>query len=580
MGRTSYASKIIIIAIALVSIFIWIIVHLYNVQIIQHKALYDKAKGKYTAVEKNQGMRGQIYDKDGNLLVGNIPCTDIRANPQLVGDKAKCREMAGFFSRKLNVNPTTVFRRLATKERNGRKIREVVIKNAVDLDRALKIEAEGQDRKFKGIYFYDSVKRYYPKDDLASNLLGFINTDQLSVIPVSGIERAYNSLLSPVKTKASVFERSREGVPLTYGISKLSKPTPGKNIYLTISEPIQAIVEEGLDNLVKEWNPKVAYAVMVDPNTGSIMAMAQRPSFNPNDRKHMNPDAWQNKIVTNGFEPGSTMKPLVIVKALELGLVNPDTKFFCENGYWVYGGKRLRDTHSYGDIDVTTIVQKSSNIGTAKIAMELGEERLYNLFREYGFGQKTDIPFKPEATGILRKLKNWDKLSITRFPIGQGILVSPLQLVDAFTVLANKGKRMKLRMVDKIVDSETGKAYKIPVRTEATVIKDERAVKEIVDMMKLVTKQGGTATRAGIPGYEVAGKTGTSQKWVNGEYSHKQYFASFIGFVPADNPAFILLIALDEPKGNYYASVVAAPTFREIALKTLRYLDIPETTQK
>jgi cell division protein FtsI/penicillin-binding protein 2 len=577
MGRTSFSARIIIVAILLTLIFIFIVVHLYKVQITDHRELYTKAKKKYTAVEKNRGVRGQIFDRNGNLLVGNIPCINIRANPQLVGDKNKCRELAGFFSRKLGVNPTTIFRRLAAKERDGHKIREVVIKNAVHLDEAAKIKDEVHDRKFKGIYFYDSVKRYYPKDDLASNVLGFINTEQLKVIPVSGIERAYNSILSPVKVKASVFERSRAGVPLAYGISKLTEPKPGQNIYLTISEPIQAIVEEELDKLMEKWKPKAAYAVMVDPKTGSILAMAQRPTFNPNDRKVMNPDNWGNRIVTDGFEPGSTMKPLVIAKALDLGLVKPDTKFFCDNGYWVYAGKRLRDTHRYGNIDVTTIVQKSSNIGTAKIALELGPRRLYHLLRQYGFGQRTEVPFQPEATGILRKLKNWDKLSITRFPIGQGILVSPLQLVDAYTALANNGVRMRLRIVDKIVNPETGGVYKIPVKAECRVIDHKWAMKEIVDMMKLVTKHGGTAWRAGVPGYDVAGKTGTSQKWINGEYSHTKFFASFIGFVPADHPAFILLVTLDEPNGSIYGGTVAGPAFREIALKTLRYLDIPET---
>ena len=577
MGRSSYAARIIIIALILIFAFLLIAIRLYNVQILKHNILYSKAKKKYTAVKKIHGTRGQIYDKKGHLLVGNVPCIDIRANPQLVGGKDKCRELAGFFARKLHVNPTVIFKRLATKKRNGRNIYEVVIKNSVSLDEAKSIQEEIHDRKFKGIYFFDSIKRYYPKNELLSNVLGFINMDRLKVVPVSGIEKAYNSLLAPVKVKASVFERSREGVPLTYGYSKLTEGKSGKDIYLTISEPIQAIVEEELDKIMEKWKPEMAYAVMVNPKTGSILAMAQRPTFDPNNRKDMHPDTWVNRIVTDGFEPGSTMKPLIISKALDLGIVKPDTKFFCENGYWVYAGKRLRDTHSYGEIDVTEIVQKSSNIGTAKISLLMGERRLYHLLRQYGFGQKTNIPFQPEATGILRKVKDWDKLSITRFPIGQGILVSPLQLLGAYTALANKGERMKLRIVDKIVDTETEEMYEFPVKSEGVVIKNKGSVKEIVDMMKLVTKRGGTAWRAGVSGYEVAGKTGTSQKWIDGAYSHSKYFASFIGFVPADNPAFILLIVLDEPKDKYYGGTVAGPAFREISLKTLRYLDIPET---
>jgi cell division protein FtsI (penicillin-binding protein 3) len=577
MKRSSFAARIVLVSILLIGGFIYLAVHLYYVQIQEHNVLYKKAKRKYTAVKKNKGSRGEIFDINGHLMVGNEPCINIRANPQLVGDKDNCRALAGYFSRKLDVSPQAIYKRLSQKKVNNRKRYEVVVKNDVPLDLADEIKEELKDRGFKGIYFFDSTKRYYPKNELLSNILGFINTNNLKVDPVSGIEKAYNSILSPVKTEASVYERSRNGVPLSYGINDLNEAKPGRNIYLTISEPIQEIVEEELDKIMKEWTPRAAYAVMVNPKTGSIMAMAQRPTFNPNNRSVMNPDNWRNRIVTDGFEPGSIMKPLVIVKALSLGLVKPDTLIDCENGYWIYGKRPLRDTHSYDKLTVEQIVQKSSNIGTAKITMMLGEKRLYDLFRTYGFGQVTSLPFKPEATGILRPLKKWDVLSITRFPIGQGILCSPLQLVAAYTVLANGGKRMRLRIVDRIEDSETGEVYHFPIKIEERVVKDEKYVKEIVDMMKTVTEMGGTARKAAVPGYHVAGKTGTSQKWIDGQYSHSKYFASFIGFAPANDPAFILLVTLDEPHGNIYGGHVAAPAFSDIAQKTLRYFDIPPT---
>ncbi|MCP4179794.1 MAG: penicillin-binding protein 2 [bacterium] len=579
MGRSGYTVKIIFTAVIIIGVFVYLAIHLYNIQIIEHKELYAKAKKKYTAVKRIRGSRGKIYDSNGNLFVGNIPCIDIRANPQLVGDKDNCRMLAGFFSRKLNISAETVFKRLSTKKKGRRKIYEVVIKNAVHLNLADSIKEEVKDRGIKGIYFYDSVKRYYPKNILLSNLLGFINVDYSNVVPVSGIERAYNSVLSPVKSEVSVYERSRKGVPLTYGNNKINTRKVGDNIYLTIKEPIQSIVENELDKLVEKWKPKSAYVIMVDPKTGSILAMAQRPTFNPNDRETMNPKNWQNRMVVEGLEPGSTMKPLVIAKALDLGLVRPDTVFYCEKGYWIYGKKRLKDSHPYEDLTVTQIIQKSSNIGTAKIALLLGKLRLYHLLRQYGFGQKTGLPFRPEATGILRKVKNWDTLSITRFPIGQGVLVSPLQLIGAYTALANHGQRMRLRIIDKIEDAETGNTYKYPIKKEEKAFSYKTSL-EIVRMMKLVTKEGGTARRASIKGYDVAGKTGTSQKWVNGAYSHSKYFASFIGFVPADNPAFILLVVVNEPHGSIYGGVVAAPTFSRIASKTLRYMDIPATNSE
>ncbi|MCF7790675.1 MAG: penicillin-binding protein 2 [Victivallales bacterium] len=579
MKRSAFAARMILAALILLLFFIYLAVHLYNVQIRRHEILYKKARRKYTTVEKFKGKRGEIFDINGHLLVGNEPCINIRANPQLVGDKDKCRALAGYFSRKLDASAQVIYRRLTTKKIHGRKMLQVVVKNNVPLFTARKIKKELKERGFKGISFYDSTKRYYPKNELLSNILGFINSSALKITPVCGIEQAYNSLLAPVKVQKSFYERTRTGIPLAYGNKDFKPAKPGKNIYLTINEPIQEIVEEELDKLVKKWEPKAAYAVMVNPKTGSIIAMAQRPSFNPNDRSGMKPEHWRNRIVADGFEPGSMMKPLVIVKALSIGLVKPDTKINCENGYWIYGKRPLRDTHPYGKIKVSSVIQKSSNIGTAKISLLIGKKRLYNLLRNYGFGQKTNLPFKHEATGILRSLKNWDTLSITRFPIGQGILVSPLQLIGAYTVLANEGRRMRLRIVDKIEDPKTGKVYKYPVRTADVVIKNRKYVKEVVEMMKLVTESGGTAKRAAVPGYEVAGKTGTSQKWVDGKYSHSKYFAGFIGFVPAEDPAFLLLVVADEPLKSIYGGVVTAPAFSAIARKTLKYFDIQPAEQ-
>lgn len=576
MGRKSFLFKILAITIFIVSIFAYLAVHLYLVQIKQHEELYDKAKKKYTSVKKIKGARGEIYDREGNLLVGNIPCVDIRADPNLVGNREEIQKTARLFASRLKIPYEKIYERLNRKSVKGKEIHEIVIKNEVPLEDANILKEEIKKKKISGIFFSDGTKRYYPKDQLLSNVLGFINADEIDVVPVSGIESAYNSILSPGKANITVYERARDGIPLAYGNNRFEDKKQGDNVYLTIQEPLQAIVEEELDKLVEKWKPKTAYAVMVNPKTGSIMAMGQRPSFNPNDRSTLNGNDWQNKIVTEGFEPGSIMKPLVVAKALDLGIIRPETMFDCEKGRWFYAGKTLRDSHPYGIMPVINIIQKSSNIGTAKIALELGKKRLYDLFVLYGFGKETGLPFESEATGILRKYEKWDSLSVTRFPIGQGILTTPLQIVSAYTALANNGQRMKLRIVDKIQNSDTGMVYNFPIKN-AEKIFGERAAREIVEMMKLVTEEGGTATKASIPGYKVAGKTGTAQKWINGEYSHSQFVASFIGFVPADDPAFVLLVAIDEPKGASYGGVVSAPAFTQIAEKTLKYLDVHPT---
>ncbi len=574
MGRGGFLIKIISITAIIALIFIFLGVHLYFLQIEQHDEYYSKARKKYTAVKRIKGTRGEIYDMFGNLFVGNAPSVDLRADPNLIGDESECKRVARVFSVKLGIPYSKLYERLAKKEVKGKEIHEVVIKNEIPLDLANSLKSEVKNKNIKGVFFFDSVKRYYPKDQMLSNVLGFVNADDVDIVPVSGLESAYNSVLSPGKPNLSVYERARDGIPLTYGNNRIGDEKIGGNLYLTIQEPIQAIVEEELDAMVEKWKPKTAYAVMVDPKTGSILAMGQRPTFNPNDRSSLNGNDWQNKIVTEGFEPGSIMKSLVVAKALDLGIVTPNKIFNCENGAWFYAGKTLKDTHRYGLLTVTGIIQKSSNIGTAKIAVEMGKDNLYNLFVKYGFGQESGLPFHPEATGILRKYSKWDALSITRFPIGQGVLTTPLQIVSAYTALANNGERMKLRIIDKIEDQETEYVYNFPIKSGGRIF-SQKAAKEIVEMMKMVTEAGGTATKASVPGYYTAGKTGTAQKWVNGEYSHSKFVGSFVGFVPADDPAFLLLVAVDEPNGAYYGSTVAAPHFSNIAKKTLRYMDIP-----
>jgi cell division protein FtsI (penicillin-binding protein 3)/stage V sporulation protein D (sporulation-specific penicillin-binding protein) len=248
--------------------------------------------------------------------------------------------------------------------------------------------------------------------------------------------------------------------------------------------------------------------------------------------------------------------------------------FDCEDGYWFYRGRPLRDSgHSYGRIPVWEIIQKSSNIGTAKIALEMGEHRLYQTLYRFGFGAPTGVGFANEAPGIFRPVRKWDGLSITRFPIGQGVLATPLQMVQAYNALANEGVVMQLHVIDRIEDTESGLCETFsptPVRRVAGT----HAVREVVRAMCRVTEEGGTAPKAAVPGYAVAGKTGTAQKFVNGQFSNTLCVASFVGFVPADAPAFTLLVVADEPQKAQYGGTIAAPTFRRIAERTLRYLQI------
>ncbi len=574
MARLSFIIRIAVCVAFAVIFLIAVGSRLYYVQIVRNKELISKARRVYTTVASKKGERGRIYDYNGNLIVGNIPCADVMADPKMTGDDKACAKAAELLSKCLRMPKSEIFEALATKKRGDRDIRYKAVRKELTLDTAKAVEQVIAKNKLKGIFLEEKTKRFYPKGELLSNVVGLTNSTDEFAKPINGIEKAFNESLTPTKAK-SVYERDRKGVPFAYGKKQMNQERNGNDVYLTIQEPIQAIVEEELETLVKDFKPEAAYAIMADPFTGNILAIAQRPTFNPNNRKDIAPEMWRDRFLTDVFEPGSTMKAIPIAGALDYGAVTPNTMFDCEKGAWFYAGRRLRDSHPEGVLSVTDIIKVSSNIGTAKIALKLGEEKLYQTFRRFGFGQKTGIPIQPEAVGQFKKLDRWEKLSITRFPIGQGISCSPVQLVRAYCALANGGTLLKMRLVDRECNPETGEiVFKEIEEGSKVFMKDETHVK-IVKMLSLVTKEGGTGIKAHVPGYDVAGKTGTSQKWVNGQFSESLFFASFIGFVPAENPAFVLLVMADEPKGNHYGGIVSAPPFRRIAEKTLRYLNVP-----
>ncbi len=539
--------------------------HLYHVQITRHEELYGKAKSKYTTSRTERGQRGRIFDKAGNLLAGNVACYDVFAEPRYFN--ANRSHIIDILSSELNVSAPVLRDRFASTDKG--KIVEVVVARQVNKEHVQAIEKHG----FSGIRFRDIYQRYYPKGKLLSNVLGFLGKDGPRQVGVSGIEHLLDDELQPT-SGTQIYERDRKGYQL-HGHQKLEKVRDGRDVFLTVQEPIQQIVEDELLQMVEKHEPRAAYAVMANPRTGAIMALAQYPTFDPNNRKKMDPDHWRIRLLSEGFEPGSVMKCVAVAGAIDYGVVDLDTVYDCEEGYWVYCRRPLRDSgHAYGKLSVWEIIQKSSNIGAAKIALDMGETRLFQTLYRFGFGRSTGLGFPNEAPGIFRPLRKWDGLSITRFPIGQGILVTPLQLVQSYCALANNGVMMQLYVVDRIVTPETGLVENCHPKIKHRTIRPETAGK-IVSAMKLVTQEGGTALQAAVPGYEVAGKTGTAQKVVDGQYSRRKFISNFIGFVPAEAPAFVLLVVADEPTRNgYYGGTVAAPVFSRIAEKTLRYLQV------
>ncbi len=538
-------------------------VWLHQLQVDRHEELYGKARAIYTHTERRYGTRGAIRDVRGNLLAGNEHCKDILIEPRQI-PPARRDDVLQRLSRYLQVPEATLQRRFS-----GAQV-EVVVKRGVSLRRAEALQNQG----IPGIRLIQSHRRFYPKGSLAAPLLGFTNEKNAGAY---GMEQICDSFLRP-RDGSVLYMRSRRGRQLYFAERRERSALDGRDVYLTIDEPLQHIVEEELAQLHKQFAPQYSYAIMADPASGAILAMAQLPSFDPNDRSRMDPKQWRNHMVSDVYHPGSAMKGISICGALEYGVVDLDDVFYCEKGLWWYGGKPLRDSgHHYKDLTVLEIVQKSSNIGTAKVTMRLGEVRFYQSLRRFGFGARTGIELPFESRGLLPPVKKWDKLSITRFPMGQGLAVTPLQMVQAYSAIANRGRMMQLFLIDRVVDPRTGRTIDRTMPRLKRMATTPRAAAKITRALKQVTREGGTATRAAVPGFATAGKTGTSQKLVNGTYEgHRKYVASFVGFVPADDPAFVLIVVADEPDASlgYYGGTVCGPTFKRISMRALRYLNV------
>lgn len=570
--------------------FVLIGIQMYKVQITRHEELYTKAKKLYQLKKAETKKRGEIYDYDGNLLVGNRFVMTIAFDPRVEKDPEKRKKIAHFLERELpddmkGASFGELYPRLNTEYRYvknpetgevvAKPLGYVVLVRDVDYTLGEEIRQKAGGLGFSGLIFQQSNRRTYPKKQLLANVLGYSNADGNDVVAVTGLERAFREEMEP-EDSLVLGERTRDGATIRYTEWDTDKKGyDGANIYLTIREPIQSILEEELDRMMERVNPKTAYAIMVDPYTGDILAMAQRPTFDPNDRSKMDGNAYRNRIATDIFEPGSVIKPFVIAMALDRGVISERTRVDTGFGPWFYAGRRLSDTHYIGTVTPARIIQHSSNIGTAMIAVRMGKNMLYETLRLFHFGEKSGLPLTPESAGRLRPLEQWGKLSVSRVCIGYEMMVTPLQLVRAYSMLANGGRSLQLRLVDTIETDEHGKKKQPYHVSKESVFKNPETARTINTMMEAVTRPGGTASLAGVPGFSVAGKTGTAHKVTNGRYDMNKYSATFCGFVPAQNPRFVLLVTCEEPQGvARHGGSASGPTFGAIAQRTLEYMGV------
>lgn len=590
MARTRIPFRLIFVYCFFAVSFVLIGIKMYGVQITRHDELYTKAKKLYQHQREKVNKRGVIYDHDGNLLVGNRFVMTIAFDPREEKDPEKRKKIAHFLNRELPEDMKgnsfqELYARLSTEYRyvtdpkSGEKIKKalgyVVLMRDVEYTLGEEIQKKARNMKFSGLIFERSNRRTYPKKQLLANVLGYSNAAGNDVEAVTGLERAFREEMQPEKSLYYA-ERTRDGASIRYTEwDTEQKGYDGANIYLTIREPIQSILEEELDKMMERVNPKTAYAIMVDPYTGDILAMAQRPTFDPNDRSKMDGNAYRNRIATDIFEPGSVIKPFVVAMALDRGVISPNTRVDTGFGPWAYAGRRLSDTHYIGTVTPARIIQHSSNIGTAMIAVRMGKEMLYETLRTFHFGEKSGLPLTPESGGRVRPLEKWGKLSVSRVCIGYEMMVTPLQLVRAYSMLANGGRSLRLRLVDTIETDEHGKKKQPYHVSGESVFKKPETSRMINTMMEAVTRPGGTASLAGVPGFSVAGKTGTAHKVTNGKYDMHKYSATFCGFVPAKNPRFVLLVTCEEPQGvARHGGSASGPTFGTIAQRTLEYMGV------
>ena len=531
----------------------------FYLQIYEQERFAHLAEKQHLKVVQLTPSRGAIFDSTNSALAVSIEMDSLYAEP---------RNMENIPEAAARLAPVIGM----TKEELARKMRGN--KGFVWLARRLTPEVASAVRQLDidGIGFAKEPKRFYPNAEIGSHVVGFTGLDPEGL---EGVERKFDSTLLG-NTGFMVTERDALGRDIgTRGMMMKSAST-GQSLALTIDKNIQYIAEKELAAAVETSKGKGGIAIVMDPQTGKILAMANYPTFNPNSFAKSPPAALRNRAISDSFEPGSTMKVFLIAAALEEKVVKPEDGFNCENGSYNIGGRTIHDTHKYGRLSVGDILKHSSNIGAAKIGARLGPERLYGYLRGFGFGKKSNIDLPGEVAGYLRNKSQWYGVDLATISFGQGLSISAIQLASAMSVIANGGNLMQPYVVDRILDSEGNPVKQFSPLVKQQVVSPETA-RTVAKMMEGVAAEGGTGTSASVDGFKVAGKTGTAQKAdpVTKGYSHDKRTASFVGFVPADQPRLTILVVVDEPKTSPYGGVVAAPAFSAIAKQSLCYLRVP-----
>jgi cell division protein FtsI (penicillin-binding protein 3) len=540
--------------------FFIICLRLVYLQIFQYGEFEQRAQHQQQRTIEISPKRGIIYDRAGRELAMSINVDSGFAVPTEIPDLA---QTISLITRITKEDPREVLAKCKASHSF------CWVARKADAEVAERIKA----LNLKGIYFQKESKRFYPKRELAAQVLGYVGMDDEGL---SGIEREYDEQLrgKPGRMLIQVDARRKN-------FNRVEKqPDPGENVVLTIDEKIQYIAERELETAMEETHAISGTAVVANPHTGEILALANRPTFNPNASRRITPEVLKDHAVSDVYEPGSTFKLVTISAALEERITNPNEVFDCQMGSIVVNGMRIRDHKPFGLLPVSDILALSSDVGAIKIALRLGEERFYKYIRAYGFGQQTGIELPGETRGLAKPLNRWSKVSIGAISMGQEIGISPVQLVAMVSTIANDGVWMAPRIVAATTEPQaTPQTVLFQPGAQHSVLSPLVAA-EMRQMMQGVVLHG-TGRKAILEGYSSAGKTGTAQKVDPGahSYSRTNYVASFVGFAPVNNPAIVIAVILDSPRGLHQGGQVSAPVFQRIAQQVLAYLNLPHDVE-
>jgi len=538
-------------------LFVALISRAFQLQVLSGQKLKKLATRQHTTVLQLQAERGIIYDRNGEKLAISIMADSVCADPsKIIDPAATSRRIAEM----LHLNYQDVFKKLSSPKNFCWLARRISPEQSASVQRA----------NLEGVFLVKEPKRFYPNGELAAHLLGFVGLDAHGL---EGLEKKYNESLKG-KTEQLSWARDAKGKRLFLHVEHSETPkNENENLVLTIDNRIQYLVETSLKEAVLDKGAKGGLAIVMDPKTGEILALANQMGFNPNNIEGLTPERWRNRAITDYYDPGSTFKPFLVAAALEEKIIRESDRFFCENGNYKIADRVIHEAQRkrHGTLTVREILKYSSNIGSAKIAQKMGKEKFYDYIQKFGFGERTGIDLPGESPGAVRPVKSWVPVDTAMIAFGQGISVTAIQLITAVSAIANKGVLMKPYIVRGIADQDN-RLVKLYTPTVVRKVVSPGVAKRLTSMLTdVVSAEDGTGKNARIPNVAVAGKTGTSQKFdaSRGVYSSEKVRTAFMGFFPADDPQVAILVILDEPQKDKWGGVASAPVFKKIGEQIL-----------